>query len=122
MPADPIQPAEGASAPAPLTADETRRLWAWERKMVRLAAMTIMVLAGALGAAHLYGDDPLMRSLVLGVGILFLLAVIAMQLRERCPRCDARLAGNMALVLPARCSRCGVAFPRPIDADGELDN
>lgn len=110
------------SAPAPLTPDETRRLWAWERKMVRLAAMTIMVLAAALGAAHLYGDDPIIRSIVLGVGIVCLLAVVVLQLRERCPRCGSRLAGNLALVLPARCSRCGVGFPRPINADGELDN
>lgn len=117
MTTDPPRP-----APAPLSADETRRLWRWERTMVRVAAMAIMVVAVALGAAHLYGDNPSIRVVALGIGILFLGAVVAMQLRERCPRCGARLAGNLSLVLPERCSRCGVPFPRPIAADAELDN
>lgn len=117
MPTDAAKP-----APAPLTPEETRRLWRWERAMVRVAAMAIMVVAAALGAAHLYGDDPLTRSVVLGVGILFLVGVVVMQLRERCPRCGARLAGNLSFVLPEKCSRCGVAFPRPMNPDGELDN
>ena len=117
MPDDATKP-----APAPLTQEETRRLWRWERAMVRVAAMAIMVVAAALGAAHLYGEDPLIRSAVLGLAILFLLGVVVMQLRERCPRCGARLAGNFSLVLPEKCSRCGVAFPRPLAADAELDN
>lgn len=124
MSTDPRQPSQSPAPPSPppLTADETRRLWRWERAQVRLAAMAIMVLAAALGAAHVYGDDPLIRRGALGLGILFLVGVVVMQLRERCPRCGARLAHTVALTLPPACPRCGVAFPRPMNPDAELDN
>ena len=108
--------------PAPLTSEETRRLWRWERWMVRLSAMAIMMVAAALGTAHLYGDSPAIRAGVTGSAILVLLAVLVMHLRERCPRCDTRLASGLSLLLPDKCRRCGVAFPRPLNVDGELDN
>lgn len=115
-----ISPPPGA--PAPLSAEETRRLWRWERSMVRLAAMAIMLVAAALGTSSLYGDLPAVRVLVTGAAIAMMLAVLVMHWRERCPRCGTRLASGLSLFLPEKCSGCGVAFPRPLNTQGELDN
>jgi predicted Zn-ribbon and HTH transcriptional regulator len=40
-------------------------------------------------------------------------AATVLQLRERCPRCNARLRTKSLLRLPARCNICGIAFDRP---------
>ena len=46
--------------------------------------------------------------------VLVLVAVATMlQLRERCPRCGARLRTKSLLRLPRGCRICGVAFERP---------
>jgi hypothetical protein len=100
-------------ASEPLTRDQLERLWRWERQMVRFhaVAMTLLVLCAA--AAYLYSDIAWMRrSLLVFVGALIVAATV-LQVREKCPRCGARLRTKSLLRLPDNCGVCGVPFARP---------
>jgi len=100
-------------APEPLTPDELQRLWRWERHMVRFHAVAMTVLVLGAGAAFLWSDIAWVRRLLLGLVLAMVAAATVLQLRERCPRCNARLRTKSLLRLPARCNICGIAFERP---------
>ena len=100
-------------APEPLNHTELQRLWQWERHMVRFhaAAFTVLVLCAA--ATFFYSDIAWVRRSVLVVVLVLVAAATTLQLREKCPRCGARLRTKTMLRLPAKCQFCGVAFERP---------
>lgn len=100
-------------APEPLNRDELQRLWTWERHMTRFhaVAMTLLVLCAA--AAYLWSDVVWVRRSLLGLVLLLVAAAAALQIREKCPRCGARLRTTSLLRLPARCNGCGIPFARP---------
>jgi hypothetical protein len=100
-------------APEPLTPDELQRLWRWERHMTRFHAVAMAALVLCAGAAYLWSDIAWVRRSLLGVVLVMVAAATVLQLRERCPRCNARLRTKSLLRLPARCSICGIAFDRP---------
>ncbi len=118
--ADRVPPA--APGKAPLTAAEVRALWQAERKAMRLYTFAVTVLAGALALPHVlhaYGTD--LAYVVLLGALLLVAAALVIQLRVRCPRCDARLGTQSLLALPDRCKNCGVAILHPASLDSELD-
>jgi hypothetical protein len=100
-------------APEPLTANELNRLWRWERHMARfhVLAMALLILCGV--AALLWSDVAWVRRTLLAAVMLLVGAATLLQLREKCPRCGARLRTKSLLRLPARCGICGVPFERP---------
>src|SRR5262245_19918247 len=100
-------------AQEPLTHNEMERLWRWERQVswFYVAAMGALFLASL--AVYHYGDLPwLRRPLLAGVLVLAVVAAL-LQFRGRCPRCGWRLRGKLLSMLPDKCARCGVVFPRP---------
>ena len=74
-------------------------------------AMSLLVLCAA--AAYFWSDVAWVRRSLLGVVLILVAAATVLQLREKCPRCGARLRTKSLLRLPAKCSMCGVAFERP---------
>jgi hypothetical protein len=99
--------------PEPLTPEELGRLWRWERQMARFHATAIAALVLAAAAAILYSDVAWFRRTLLAAIAVLVLAATVLQLRERCPRCGARLRVKSLLRLPDKCGVCRVAFPRP---------
>ena len=103
----------------PLTRDELVRLWRWERHMLRFhtVAMTLLVLAAA--AAYLYSDIAWVRRSLLVLVTALVVAATILQVREKCPRCGARLRTKSLLRLPDKCAVCGTDFERPPTTAGE---
>ena len=96
----------------PLTPEELEQLRRREREMTlfHAAAMVALLLAGV--AAARYGDAGWFRhALVAAVAALVLGGAVA-QLRQRCPRCGARLASRVLVLPPEQCGACGVALTR----------
>lgn len=102
-----------APQPEPLTPAELERLRRRERQMTlfHAGALGILLLAGL--AAYRYGDLPWFRGVFLALLAALAAAAAIVQLRERCPRCGARLCGKLLLALPEKCAACGVALARP---------
>lgn len=101
----------------PLTAEESERLWRWERQVswLHIAAMGGLLLAGV--AATRFGDRAWLQYPLLGGFAALVASATVLQMRGRCPRCGTRLRGKLLAVLPDKCAVCGVAFPRPPTAD-----
>ena len=94
--------------PEPLTPPELQRLGLWERSIKRFHAAAIPVLLACAATVLFWSDVAwLRRSLLVLVLILVVIATL-LQLRERCPRCNARLRTTMLLRLRQRCHYCGV--------------
>lgn len=96
----------------PLTPEELERLRRRERQttVFHAAALAVLLLAG-LGA-YRHGDLPWFRGLFLALLAALIAAAAVLQLRERCPRCNARLHSKLLLALPERCRACGISFQR----------
>jgi hypothetical protein len=106
------------SAPAPLTADEQRRIWRWQRRMFAFYGLAMALLALAAALLFSFGELAVMRrAALLGLGVVFLAASFV-QFRERCPRCGLRLGRHGRLLLPERCRGCGVGFEPPAAGSG----
>jgi hypothetical protein len=101
----------------PLTREELERLERRERQLTRVhaAGLGVLLLAGL--AASRYGDVVWLRGLFLTALGALAAAAAVVQLRERCPRCGARLRRKLLVALPASCATCGVALARPPAAD-----
>lgn len=97
----------------PLRRAELERLWAWERVMARfyVIATALMLAACALGV--MYSDVAWLRRALFGATLLVVAVATVLHLRERCPRCRARLKMKSGFTLPDRCPTCGIAFERP---------
>jgi hypothetical protein len=108
---------EATARQQPLTREEMERLWRWERHMTWLymSAMGALLLGSI--AINRFGDLPWLRGLVLTAVMVLVTAAAVLQLRGRCPRCHARLRSKLMTVLPDKCARCGVDFPRPPQID-----
>lgn len=96
-----------------LTAEELRRLRQWERNMVRFHAVAIPLLILSAAAVFFWSDVVWLRRLLLALVLALVAGATFLQLRERCPRCRARLRTKSFLALPARCNMCGVPFENP---------
>jgi hypothetical protein len=96
----------------PLTPAELDRLRRRERQTgwFHLATLGVL-LAGGLGAWR-YGDLAWFRGLFLALLAALAVAAAFVQLRERCPRCSARLRSRLLLALPDKCPACGVSLQR----------
>jgi peptidoglycan/LPS O-acetylase OafA/YrhL len=97
----------------PLTSEELERLERRERQLtlVHAAGLGVLLLAGL--AASRYGDVAWLRGLFLAALGALAVAAAVVQLRERCPRCGARLRRKLLVALPGNCAACGVALTRP---------
>jgi hypothetical protein len=110
MPGEAQQTPTGAAAP--LTRAELEQLWRREHWMswLQIAAMAGFLLAAVVsqrGAAAAALASPLL------VGAVALLGVGAvLQVLTRCPRCLTPLRGKILRMLPDKCPRCGIDFPR----------
>jgi hypothetical protein len=103
----------------PLTPAEMEPLWRWEQQMtwLQISAMGVLLLGGV--ALHRYGDLAAWLRLPVVSGVIGLIGAAAvLQLRARCPRCRARVRSKLMTVLPDKCGRCGVAFPRRPETGG----
>ena len=97
--------------PEPLNADEIERLRVWERRMYRFHTLSIPALVLCAAAALYWIEVAWARRLFLAIVLVLVAAATVLQMRERCPRCNARLRTTLMLRLPQRCHYCGVAFP-----------
>jgi hypothetical protein len=100
----------------PLTPVELERLRRRERQTIffHAAALGVLLIAGF--AAYRSGDVPWLRGLFLALLAALAAAAAVLQLRERCPRCGARLRSRLLLAVPEKCTACGVSFERPSTA------
>jgi hypothetical protein len=94
--------------PEPLAANELQRLALWERTIQRFYAVAIPLLLVCATAVLFWSDFAWLRRSLLVVVIALLAIATLLQLRERCPRCHARLRTTMLLRLRERCHYCGV--------------
>ena len=78
----------------PLTREELKRLWRWEQHMFRFHAVALTILAVCAAAAFFYSDIAWVRRLLLVLVALLIVAATILQMREKCPRCGARLRTN----------------------------
>lgn len=97
----------------PLSRDELERLWRWERHMTRFHAVAMTLLLVCAAATFQWSDIAWVRRMLLAIVLLLVGAATMLQLREKCPRCGARLRTKSLLRLPERCSICKIAFERP---------
>jgi hypothetical protein len=107
--------------PPPLTPEECRTIWRWERtlQLVCLGAALALGLVFLLG--WLTGSDVVTRRLVLAWFAGLLVVGIVTPLRQGCPRCAKRLSNMWRFRLADQCRGCGVTFPRrPQDNDASL--
>jgi hypothetical protein len=97
----------------PLTQEELDGLQRQERQTTwfHVAAMGALFLGGAV--AYRYDNVGWFRGLLLVVVAVLVVAATVLQLRERCPRCRARLRRKLLLALPEKCGACGVSLQRP---------
>ena len=96
--------------PAPLTPDELQPLVRQERGLRRFYAIAIPLVIGCGAAAFAWSDIAWLRRAMLIAVIAAVFAATALQMRLRCPRCNARLRTTMLLAMPRRCRYCGVAL------------
>jgi hypothetical protein len=101
------------SVQTPLTGQELERLWRWERHMTWFYGAAMVGLFLASMAVYRYGDLVWVRRPLLAGVLTLVIAAAVLQFRERCPRCGARLRSRLLAMLPSKCARCSVAFPRP---------
>jgi len=101
-----------APKPAPLTEAECERIWRWERWMIGLCLLGVLLIAAALGLGHALGGGMVVQRFVVGAFVVLALAGLVAPLREKCPRCRKRLTVAWRFTLPENCRGCGVAFPR----------
>jgi hypothetical protein len=94
--------------PEPLNPHELQRLGLWERNIKRFHAAAIPVLLASAMAVLFWSDVAWLRRSLLVVVLALLVIATLLQLRERCPRCNARLRTTMLLRLRERCHYCGV--------------
>lgn len=81
--------------------------------MLRYYALATAALIAAGALTVTYSDSPwIRRSMLIGV-VGLMLAGAFVQLRERCPRCAARIGAQTRLLLPGKCKKCGVIFDGP---------
>lgn len=104
-----------------LSQAEVRALWREERKALRIYALSVTVLAAALGLTHVLGGSTIVGSLVTLAALALVAVAVVVQFRVRCPRCGARLATQSPLILPDHCHKCGAGIAHPASLDGELD-
>jgi hypothetical protein len=97
----------------PLTPNELERLWRWERHMLRFHAVAMSLLVLSAAAAYFYADIAWVRRSLLVLVVLLVVAATILQVREKCPRCGARLRTKSLLRLPDKCGVCATPFPRP---------
>jgi hypothetical protein len=97
--------------PEPLNAREIDRLRAWEHRMHRFHMLAIPALVLCATAALYWSEVVWARRLFLVVVLALVAAATVLQMRERCPRCSARLRTTALVRLRQRCHYCGVAFP-----------
>ena len=97
----------------PLQRTELERLWTWERVMVRFYVAATVLILGACVLAVVYSDVAWLRRSLLGATLAIVAVATVLHMRERCPRCRARLKLRSGFMLPDFCPACGVAFERP---------
>jgi predicted Zn-ribbon and HTH transcriptional regulator len=81
--------------------------------MLRYYALATAAIIAAATLAGTYSDSPWMRRSMLAGVVGLVVAGAFVQLRERCPRCAARISAQTRLLLPAKCKKCGVIFDGP---------
>ncbi len=81
--------------------------------MTRFHAVAMPLLVLSAAAIFMWSDIAWLRRSLLVLVLVLVGAATVLQLRERCPRCRARLRTKSLLRLPERCPMCGVAFERP---------
>jgi hypothetical protein len=96
---------------AALSNAERRGLKAWARrtKLAFAGAMSFVVLYGVL----LIVTDPAplwLGWLGLGIGLIVMVAGLAIHFSGRCPRCGYVIGLQSPLLLPTRCERCKTPF------------
>jgi hypothetical protein len=99
--------------PPPLTTEECRAIWRWERVMLLVCGGAAAALALVFAVGWLAGNQALTRQLILAWFAALLLIGIIAPLRQGCPRCSKRLSNMWRFRLADRCRGCGVVFPRP---------
>jgi len=96
----------------PLTPKELEQLRRREGQMAWFHAAAVgTLLIGAVGTSR-YGDLPWVRHALVAAVAALVLAGGVLQLRQRCPRCGARLASRVLVLPPEQCGACGVALTR----------
>ena len=97
----------------PLTPEELEQLRRRGGQMAwfHAAAMATLMI-GAVGISR-YGDLAWFRHALVAAVAVLVLAGAVLQLRQRCPRCGARLASRLLMLPPEQCGTCGVALTRP---------
>jgi hypothetical protein len=81
--------------------------------MIRFHAIAATLLGLGAASAYYWSDVTWLRRSLLVLVLALVAAATVLQLRERCPRCRARLRTKTMLRLPAKCAFCGVAFDPP---------
>ena len=106
-------PQSAAREGGPLQRAELERLWAWERVMVGYYIVATALILGACALGVMYGETAWVRRSLFGVTLALVAVATVLHLRERCPRCGARLKLKAGVRLTDGCRSCGVAFERP---------
>ena len=81
--------------------------------MLRYYAIATAAIIAADALTITYSDIAWIRRSMLAGLVGLMLAGAFVQLRERCPRCAARIGAHRRLLLPGKCKKCGVVFDGP---------
>ncbi len=99
--------------PKPLNTAEVARVLGWQQRMYLYYGTAMGLITGGFVLFSYKGNEAWVRPFLLVLIAALVVVGGIVQFRERCPRCATLLGRQSRFVLPNKCKRCGVAFPRP---------
>lgn len=96
--------------PSKLRPQEYAALRGWQRRMVIYFSLIMLGTAILLPIGLTVGFSRKVELILTIAWTALLMSGVFLQFSIKCPRCGARIGFQSRLLLPRRCTRCGVGF------------
>ena len=98
------------STPDKLTHEELEKLKRWQTTMLVYFVVFLLGTGLLLLLGLTLGFSNAVETVLTIVWSVFLLSGVFVQFSQKCPRCGFRIGFQSRLLLPRKCTKCGVSF------------